>query len=109
MASQPSFIKLNTALLVLHGLQQKLRLFLAHLSLFLRFGFGKLSRLLLGIRRLVAVRVLNFPGQFFLRRSDRRRRWRSVFILAFAGRRRRCLFFATARSWRFFRLLLLSG
>ena len=54
MACGLAFIKLHALLFVLHRLEQKLRLLLAHLPFLLRLGRRSLGRLGIFIRLLVA-------------------------------------------------------
>ena len=67
MTRRLAFIKLDALFLVFHRFQKELRLFLAHLSLLLRFGLGELRGLLRRLRLLVTIRSFDFTGQFFLR------------------------------------------
>ena len=59
--------KLNSIQKDLFALQQKLGLFLTHLSFFFRFGLGQLRGILRILRLLVAIGPFDFTGQFFLR------------------------------------------
>ena len=61
MSRNLAFIKLHPPLFVLHRLQEKLRLLLAHLAILLRFRLGHL-RVLLVLIWLFLAGSFYFPG-----------------------------------------------
>src|ERR1700736_5004088 len=74
MSRSLAFIKLHPLFFVLHRLQKKLRLLLAHLAFFLRLGLDRL-RVLRRFLRLLIARGFQFAGRLFAwRRTGARAR-----------------------------------